>query len=720
MSGQPMILPSIETSRVLHGANYFSAGPVVLLRINLNDYDEVFTNNIAGFYEKLKAALPSLYNHHCSPGKPGGFFQRVQSGTLLGHVIEHCAIELQTLAGMDVAYGKTRSTLSPGTYHVIYRFFDEEAGIRAGHAAFDLVNALLKDEVLDVSAVVDELIDIRERNLLGPGTQAIVDEAEKRKIPWIRLDEYNLIQLGTGRFQKRMRATIASDTSQIAVETADNTFLCLKMLTDAGIPVPKCIRTKDPSEAAGFLNLLKRAVVLKPSGGSRGERISLNITDPGALLPAFNLAAQSGQDVLVQEFISGESYRILIVNGSFVAAARLTPPFITGDGIRTVRMLVAELNTQPFREKGDKGKLSLVELDKQSLDILQIMGLHADSVPGAGQRIRLKNSGNPALGGYSEDVSEEVHPDTVFLAERAAAVCGLNIAGVDLICRDIKQALDLQGGVVLEVNASPGLRMHLNPAGGQARNVARPILDMLFPDSSSCRSKIIAVSGKSCAAFCSQIIDLGMQYAGYITGLANRNRLSIGGKCIMEGDHSSAASAGIVLKDPFIDCAILEVSLQSILDHGLGYHMADCGIVLSVGDEMVTHDDLELPEDVAYAYSVVAEEVCEEGFTILNADDPLCYGMLERLYSKPVLFSKTANNNKIRQHIAHGERALLFTDGVFRFFTGGQPEYELKLDVLPESEKMDGLMAAITALCLQGVPLKQIQEAAVRVIEQEK
>jgi cyanophycin synthetase len=717
MSGQPeMILPSLETTRVLHGANYFSAGPVVLLRIRLNDYHEVFTNSIPGFYEKLKEALPSLYNHHCSPGKPGGFFQRVITGTLLGHVIEHCAIEFQTLAGMDVAYGKTRSTLSQGTYHVIYRFFDKEAGIRAGHAAFDFVTALLKDESFDVSAVVEELIDIRERNLLGPGTQAIVDEAEKRQIPWIRLDEYNLIQLGTGRFQKRMRATIASDTSQIAVETADNTFLCLKMLADAGIPVPRCIRTNDPSEAADFLNLLKHPIVLKPSGGSRGERITLNISEPGSLLPAFNLAAQSGQDVLAQEFISGESYRILVVNGRSVAAARLSPPHITGDGIKTVRDLLAELNAQPLREKGDKGKLSLVVLDKQSLDILQGLGLHPDSVPPAGLRIRLKNSGNPSLGGYTEDVSEMVHPSTIFLAERAAAICGLNIAGVDLICHDIGAPLETQGGVVLEVNASPGLRMHLNPSSGKAIKVAGPILDMLFPGDEAVRAKIIAISGSRGATTCSRIINLGMHSAACKTGLANSEGLFIDQKCIGEGKHTNAASAGIVLRDPFIDCAILEVSLQSILDNGLGYPRADCGIILNVEDEAGAYDDLELPEDVAYAYSVVAEEVHEDGFTILNADDPLCYGMNKQLYSKLVLFSKTDTNPKIKQHILHGERAVLYKQGLVCFYSGGQTEQETELTLMPETRDLDGVLAAITALWLQGVPVNRITEAAAQAL----
>jgi cyanophycin synthetase len=707
---------NITSQRILHGANYFSAGPVVLLRLDLEEYDEVYTSEIAGFLEKLQAAMPSLQQHHCSIGKPGGFFQRVKDGTLLGHVLEHVAIELQTLAGMDVAYGKTRSTLTQGVYHVIYRFFDEEAGLYAGKAAYELICALLEDKIFDVNAAVSALIDIREQRLLGPGTQAIVAEAEKRGIPWLRLDSYNLIQLGTGCFQKRLRATISSDTSQIAVETADKQYLTLQLLRESGLPVPACIRSKDPSEVLQFFKEHQHGIVIKPVDGRLGDDITLGITRADRILPAFNRAAARHEEVLAQQHIHGDSYRLLVINYRFAAATRLSPPKICGDGKSSIRQLVDALNADPMRQKGDKGKLSLVMLDAHSLELLADQGYTADSILPAGTGIALKISGNPGIGGFTEDVTEKVHPQNIFFAERAARVLGLNIAGIDMISNDITKPLSENGGVILELNASPGLRMHLMPAMGKAVNVAAPLVDMLFPGDSKKRVPVIAITGTSGSDFACKLLDFCMKRESYKTGTAHREGLYINGHLLKPGDMSGPGAAALVLKDPVIDCAILEVSLGGILQDGLGYPLADIGIVLNVATAEPEHDDLECVEDVAYAMSVVAEEVYEEGYTVLNADDPMVYEMRKRLYSKLILLGSQWESEAMLSQVAKGGRAVGIKAGELVMASGGVVTSIITVDELKgnnslySDENLTAIMAVAAALMVRAVVPQKIRE----------
>jgi cyanophycin synthetase len=326
----------VENMKVFQGANYFSGGPVLLIRLNLGSFDEVFTNQINGFFENLSALIPSLSEHHCSEARKGGFFFRVKEGTLLGHVIEHVALELQTLAGMDAGYGKTRSTLTQGVYNIIFRFLDEEAGLYAGKAAVNLVNSILLNMEFGLNKIIEDLINIREKNLLGPSTQAIVDEAEKRKIPALRLDDYNLVQLGTGKFNKKIRATITSDTNLIAVETADSKYLTTLMLKDAGIPVLETIKTDSAEDVIAFGERINSAIVIKPSEAYQGKNLRIDLTGKDEIEEAFNYAMQFNQEVIAQPYFKGNSYRLLVINFKFVAAAELIPPFITGNGKATI------------------------------------------------------------------------------------------------------------------------------------------------------------------------------------------------------------------------------------------------------------------------------------------------------------------------------------------------------------------------------------------------
>ena len=395
--------------------------------------------------------------------------------------MEHVSIELQILSGMDVGYGKTRSTLQQGVYNVVFRYLDEEAGIYAGKAALNLINGLLAEKTFDIGEVVDDLVRIRESNLLVPSTQAIVDEASVRGIPTLRLDEYNLIQLGTGKYRKLARATITSDTAFIAVESADDKYLSTRMLQDYGVPVPPTLLTADPLTALEFFRKNSPAVV-KPKQGALGADLWMHLYTENEFLGAFEKVAEKHGEVLMQPEIKGNCYRLLVINYQFVAATELIPPLVTGNGIDDIEKLIESLNADPARQPGDKGILSYVKPDELTLRILQQYGFTLQTVLPDGFQLPLKYSGNPKIGGRSVDVTDMVHPLNRYMAERAALALGLNIAGVDVIAVNLTEPINETGGVILEINAAPDFRMHMKPASGKARNVAAFLICSFHPD----------------------------------------------------------------------------------------------------------------------------------------------------------------------------------------------------------------------------------------------
>lgn len=704
----------VQNIQLMHGANYFSAGPIVKIRLDLGKYNEVYTNLIPGFSEKLIRTIPSLQSHFCSVGKEGGFMIRVNEGTLLGHVIEHVSIELQTLAGMNVGYGKTRITLEEGVYNIIFRFMDEEAGVYAGKAAVNLINVLLTEKEFDLQPVIDALIDIREKRLLGPSTQAIVNEAEKRKIPTLRLDAYNLVQLGTGKYRKWIRATITSDTSLIAVETADNKYLTNLMLSDAGIPVPETLRIGKVSEAIALFEKIQKPIVVKPCEGNLGKNLSVNLKNKNEVMAAFNTAQGLDENVLIQPHIEGKSYRLLIIGYKFIAASELTPPFITGNGKSTIDELIAKLNDDPQRQSGDKGKLTSIEYDEITEKLISEKGYSHETILPKGEQFSLKISGNMKLGGSAKDVTDLVHPFNIFLAERAAQVTGLNVAGVDFISTDISSPVNENGGVIIEVNAAPDFRMHLNPTIGNPRNVAANLVDLLYPETAKTRVPVFSITGTAGKTMMVSLLNYCLTREGHITGVTTTDGLYIGGKCLMKGDMTYPEYVNLVLKDPTIDCAILETSREGILRRGLGYKYADFGVVLNMYDDHVGADDIKYVDDLAYAKSVVAEEVYENGFSVLNADSTLVLEMRSRLYSKAILFSKYNDNKEVLAHILKGGTAIFISEGSV-FLTMNSVATEIvKLKDIPltfgENARFtyDQILATIACLAAYGISNEKI------------
>ncbi|HPR65077.1 MAG TPA: cyanophycin synthetase [Thermoanaerobaculia bacterium] len=708
---------TVRDIRIMQGANYFSGGAVVIFRIDLGEYDEVFTGEIAGFHDELSKRLPSLKEHHCSVGEPGGFLLRVKEGTLLGHVTEHVAIELQTLAGMDAGYGKTRSTSEQGVYNVVFRFLDEAAGVYAGKAAVNLVNAILKGEDFPVSPVIEALVQIRERRLLGPSTQAIVDAAAEREIPFLRLDQYNLVQLGTGRYRKWIRATLTSDTSLIAVETADDKELTLSILKDAGIPVPATVEVLEPGRLPALLNELGGSITLKPRRGHRGEGVTTSISDPDELPAAFEAASSIDPRVLAQTHVPGSTYRFLVMDYQLTAAVKLAPPVITGDGSKTVAELVEALNQEPGRGPGDKDLLSTVTLDIETLRILKRAGVHQGTVLPEGQTLRLKTSGSLSLGGSAEDVTDTVHPMNRFLAERACRALGLNVAGVDVIAKDCSQSILETEGAVIEVNAAPDFRMHLNPTRGESRPVAKALVSMLFPAGTPTRVPVYSVTGTLGKTICVNLLAHCLTKAGHICGVTSTEGLFIDGRRIMKGDLTYPEQVALVLKDPTITCAVLETSREGILRRGLGYTFADAGIILNMFDDHVGRDDIRYLEDLAYAKSVVAEQVYGDGVAVLSADHELVTEMAKRVYTPLIYFSSNDQNPVLRQHVRDGGIGIAVDRDQIVILDSRDRHLFLRLDEIPltfhgrAALTLDSILGALSALYGKGIPLDSLRES---------
>ncbi len=685
--------------QALHGAGYYSAGPVIIMQLDLGEFDEVFTNTIKGFFEKLKDILPGLEEHHCSEGETGGFFSRLKDGTLLGHVAEHIAIELQTIAGIDVSFGKTRSTGKKGVYNVVFRFHSEEAGFYAAKASIDILNKILTDQDINVELYIGDLTHIRDKTALNPGTLAIVNEAHERNIPVIHLEKYNLIQLGTGKFQKRIRNTISSDTPLLAVENSRDVFLNNLMLANAGIPVARTMKTRIKEEAIEFWKNLNKPVTLKTSGKNGISNYFPALNNPEVINSAFVLCKNHSDEILVQEQVPGLIYRILVIDGRFVAASQLQQPQIIGNGKDNIARLIEKLNEEKNRQPDKKGSLDVLQPGDEMLETLSFYGFTLDDVPEDGVKIVLSNKPTMKSGVLPSDVTGIVHPLNRTIAERVAEISGLKVAGINMVCADISKPIEDTQGAVIGVDMAPDLRMHLNPWKGSSRDVALPFVDMLFPENTPSRIPVISVTGSAGKSVCAYLLNFMLEREGYKVGLSHSDGIFIDSRRIIREDMANYHAALLILKDPGVDCAVLETSVESIINNGLGYDFADVGIVLNIHARNLNYDYIRNTDDLAYAKSVVAEEVYRDGYSVLNADDPLVLKMSERLHSKPVLFTLNTDNPDFRKHYLLGGMGAGKENNELYLWTRGGKNRIAHLDEVPlwANGKNDILLESILA-----------------------
>ena len=656
----------------MRGPNYWSnyRQKLIVMKLDLGKYEELPTNKIPRFYERIMKALPSLYEHRCSEGKAGGLCDRMKQGTWLGHVIEHVALEFQVLAGMDCGYGRTRSAGEYGVYKVVFSYLSEEAGILAGKAAVDFVKAVAEKNSFDVKNVIETLKEIWTDEMPGPSTQTILDEAARRNIPVTRMDDHSLYMLGYGRNQQLFRATVMGTTNNLAVESVACKWFTKEVLGKAGISVPKGITVYTKNELEEAIEEIPFPWVIKPIDGNHGRGITANIRNKEVALKAAKQAWKISDKIIIEEFIEGFDYRFLVINYKLIAVAKRTPACVRGDGQLTIRQLIAKENENPDRGLGHEKVLTRIKIDYHTKALLKEAGLSLDDVLPLGMEIMLKKTANLSTGGTSTDVTDSVHPFNIFLAERIARLFQLDVCGIDIMAKDVTQPIQKGNGAVIEVNAGPGFRMHTHPSNGTARDVAKPVLDMLFPENSNGRIPIVAVTGTNGKTTTTRLIAHMAQKAGKSVGYSTTEGVYINGHTIREGDCSGPQSARTILADPMVDFAVLECARGGILRSGLAFDECDVSIVTNVTEDHLGLGDIHTLEDYAQVKEVVARSTADHGYAILNADDDLVYDMRYAVSSKIIFFSIEQSNERIIAHCAQGGMSVFVQDGYFVVQTG--------------------------------------------------
>ncbi len=708
--------------RTLRGPNYWSGyrKRLIIMRLDIEDYEQKPTNKIKGFYGRVNKTMPSLKTHGCSYGEEGGFLQRVKEGTWAGHVIEHFALELQTLAGMDVGYGRTRETDEKGIYNVVFAYFEEEVGRFAAHSAVRIFLDLAEGKDIEIikeliAKDVQEMREIREDVRFGPSTGSIVDEAEKRGIPYIRLNDYSLIQLGYGVNQQRIQATTTDKTNMIAVDLAGDKDATKKTLGDMGVPVPKGYRIQDEAELDNVIEHIGFPVVIKPLDANHGRGATIGIKTMRGAKNAFAKAKEHSRNVIVEKSLSGKDFRALVVNNKLVAVAERTPAHIIGDGKNTIQELIDKTNSDPRRGYGHENVLTQIDVDSQTKRLLKHKKYTLKTVLEKDEKLYLKSTANISTGGTAIDRTDEVHPQNVFLFERIAQIIGLDIAGVDVVAPNISEPLTENGGGIIEVNAAPGFRMHLDPSEGIGRNVAEYVIDMLFPPGTPTRIPIFAITGTNGKTTTTRLIAHILRGTGKTVGFTTTDGTYIQNNKIVSGDNTGPVSAQLVLKDPTVDVAVLETARGGIIRSGLGYDHSDIAVVTNITADHLGSKDVNTLEDLARVKSVVPRSVSEEGFAILNAEDENVYQMRDLVEGKTVLFSMDENNKYIKKQIERNKISCVYENGYVTILKGQWKVRVEKVINIPltfggKAEFMiQNVLAATLACFVHGVSIADIR-----------
>lgn len=663
----------------MRGPNYWSIRrrKLIVMKLDIEELEEKPTNKIDGFYERICKLLPGLMEHRCSEGIEGGLFLRIKEGTWMGHVIEHIALELESLAGMECGFGRTRSTGTKGVYNVVFSYIEEAVGVYAAKAAVRVAESLVKGTEYDLETDIRTMRELRESVRFGPSTGSIIDEAIARDIPFIRVNKDSLVQLGYGKNQVRFRATMTDHTSSIAVDLASNKDETKRLLKEAAIPVAKgvCISSSEDLESAvkgvGF------PLVFKPLDGNHGKGATINVKTMEEAVEAFDHAKKYSRRIIIESFITGYDYRVLVINNKFIAAALREPAHVIGDGKMTIQQLIDKENLDPRRGYGHENVLTEISIDRETRDQLAKLNYTLETILKKDELCYLKGTANLSTGGTSTDVTDIVHPHNVLICERISRIIGLDICGIDIMASNLNEPIESTGGVILEVNAAPGFRMHLAPAKGLPRNVAAPVIDMLYPEGKSCRIPIIAITGTNGKTTTTRLIAHIVKNNGYKVGFTTSDGIYVGNSMLTKGDTTGPVSAEFILKDPTVAFAVLETARGGILRAGLGFTQCDVAVVTNIQEDHMGLSDIHTLEDMSRVKGVVVESVKDNGYAVVNADNKHCVNIGKNASCNVAYFSMDENNPVIVEHCKSGGIAAIYENG---FITIKKGEWKFRVN----------------------------------------
>jgi cyanophycin synthetase len=665
--------------QALRGPNIWSVNrkKLIQMRLDLEELEDLPTNKILGFRQRIEELIPSLIEHRCSEGTLGGFFHRIDKGTWMGHVIEHIALEIQTLAGMDTGFGRTRETKTPGVYNVVFSYMEESVGLFAAEASVRIAEALINNETYDLEADLQKMREIREKVRLGPSTGSIVEEAVSRDIPWIRLGTNSLVQLGYGVNQMRFQATITCKTSNIAVDIACDKEETKRMLELASIPVAKGSICVDEEDLEHTIRKIGYPIVIKPLDGNHGKGASINVNDWEKAVEGLHHAKKYSRRVIVEKFITGYDFRVLVIDNKLVAAAKREPAHVIGDGVNSIEKLIEITNQDPKRGYGHENVLTEITIDRDTTDLLVKKGMTIESIPQKGEVVYLKSTANLSTGGTSTDVTDLMHPENIFLAERIARVIGLDICGIDIMAENLTEPLRQNGGVILEVNAAPGFRMHLAPSQGLPRNVAAPVIDMLYPPGKPSRIPIIAVTGTNGKTTTTRLLAHIVKNNGFRVGFTTSDGIYVQNHMLEQGDTTGPVSAEYILKDPTVEFAVLETARGGILRAGLGFSKCDIAIITNIREDHLGLNDIHTLEDLARVKSTVVKSVKKDGWAILNADDEQCMNIANELDCQIAYFAMDENSDTVKKLCKEGKIVAVYENG---FVTVKKGDWKIRVE----------------------------------------
>ncbi|MDP4092820.1 MAG: cyanophycin synthetase [Bacillota bacterium] len=706
----------IKGIQTFKGRNIYSHKPVVKMVIDICEFNNKDTKDIPGFNEKLIKSFPGIEKHYCSLGFEGGFGVRLREGTYIGHVTEHLAIELQNLLGYNVHYGKTRIITQPSIYYLVFEYENEKCGVECGRAALKIADCFAKGQEIDIENIINNFHKIAVETNLGPSTRAIYEEAKKRGIPITRIGNDSLLQLGYGINSRRIQASMTDAPSCISVDVAGNKYLTKQILMENKISVPYGDIAYSEDNALDIACEMGYPLAVKPLDANQGKGVTVDIQNNDQLIAAYREALKFSKAVMVERFIKGKDYRVLVVGDKVAAVSERRPPCVVGDGKLSVRELVDELNKDPLRGEDHEKPLTKVKLDEAAGLVLSKQGIGEGYIPKKGETIILRQNGNLSTGGTASDCTDIIHPNNINIAVKAVKALGLDIAGVDIITDDISAPLNQSNGAVIEVNAAPGLRMHLSPTQGKPRNIASDILDFMYPSNSDGTIPIVSITGTNGKTTTTRLIRHTIALTGKKVGMTCTSGVYVGDECLLRGDNTGPVSARMILARRDVEAVVLETARGGIVRKGLGYDLADVGVITNISDDHLGIDGIESIEDLAFVKSLVIEAIKPDGYAVINADDKMAGYLLNRVKGKVILFSTNEKNPLVEEHSKNGGQVVFIRDNFICIKNGKEKTKLINIEQIPITYggmvecNIENSLAAVAALYALNLPLNIINK----------